>query len=93
MTQKTNKTQIGALEDFAASLLKLKTEKEITTFLKEILTPNELKTLSLRWRLLQMLDEGYTQRGIAKELSVSLCKITRGAKLLNKQSTTKKILK
>jgi Trp operon repressor len=34
-----------------------------------------------------MLAQGFTQRDIAKELQVSLCKVTRGAKILrNKDS-------
>ena len=48
----------------------------------EILTKSEVETLSKRWRILTMLKEGYTQREIAQELNVSLCKVTRGSKIL-----------
>ena len=51
-------------------------------FLQEILSPSEIETLSKRWRILKMLDKGISQRAIAKQLNVSLCKVTRGAKIL-----------
>ena len=51
-------------------------------FLKEILTPSEQEAILLRWKLVNALHEGKTQREIASELKISLCKITRGAKIL-----------
>ena len=72
---------------------KLKTSEEICYFLNELLTKSEIDTLSKRWRILTMLKEGITQRDIAKELNVSLCKITRGSKILkDKNSIVKKYL-
>lgn len=63
-------------------------------FLLEILTPTEISTLTKRWRILKMLKEGYSQREIAKELNVSLCKVTRGSKILkNTQSICSKLIK
>ena len=58
------------------------TEAEIESFFKELLTESEIETLSKRWRILDLLAQGSTQRDIAKELKVSLCKVTRGAKIL-----------
>ena len=69
----------------------LNTDAEITMFFKELLTESELETLSKRWCILDMLSQGYTQREISKKLNVSLCKITRGAKILkNNNSILKK---
>jgi len=48
----------------------------------EILTPAELRDLALRWRLVQRLHAGAPQRRIAAELGISLCKITRGSRIL-----------
>jgi TrpR family trp operon transcriptional repressor len=48
----------------------------------ELLTRAELHDLVLRWRLLKMLHEGVPQRVIAETLGVSLCKITRGSRVL-----------
>ena len=60
----------------------LHSEAEIESFFKELLTESEIETLSKRWRILDLLARGATQRDIAKELKVSLCKVTRGAKIL-----------
>jgi TrpR family trp operon transcriptional repressor len=51
-------------------------------FFHEIFTQNERKDLMLRWKLMKMLKEKIPQRKIAADLGISLCKITRGAKIL-----------
>ena len=63
------------------------TEAEIEAFFKELLTESEIETLSKRWRILEMLNQGFTQREIAKELQVSLCKVTRGAKIMKDEKS------
>ncbi len=55
---------------------------EVYNFLLELLTESELADLSKRWRILELLHQGVTQRDIAKELNVSLCKVTRGARIV-----------
>ena len=69
------------IKEIAAIMAKI-SSKDGYDFLEEILTPAEISTLSKRWRILKMLNEGFSQREIAKELQVSLCKVTRGAKIL-----------
>ncbi|HSO20299.1 MAG TPA: Trp family transcriptional regulator [Desulfosarcina sp.] len=67
--------------------------KAMEVLFKEIFTPNEIDTLTLRWQLLKDLYEGKTQRKIAAEHKISLCKITRGSKLLKARgSYLKKVL-
>lgn len=67
--------------------------REMAAFFEEIFTPRELKDLELRWELLKELHSGQTQRSIAAKHKISLCKITRGSKVLKKQgSVTKKLL-
>ena len=67
--------------------------EEMKSFIEEMLTPKEIEDFALRWRLLQELNEGHTQRSIAARYGISLCKITRGSKILKKNnSITKKIL-
>lgn len=61
-------------------------------FLSEILTQAELHDLSLRWELMRRLDNAQPQRQIAEQLGVSLCKITRGAKILKKPESVSKYL-
>ncbi|MCK7512132.1 MAG: trp operon repressor [Desulfobacterales bacterium] len=46
----------------------------------------------MRWQLLKDLHDGMTQRSIAARYHISLCKITRGSKVLRRNSTTRKIL-
>jgi len=59
----------------------------------EVLTPKEIADLVLRWQLLKELNAGETQRSIAARHHISLCKITRGSKLLkDKNSIVKRIL-
>jgi len=70
------------IKEISGILNKIDDSNDIYIFMQEILTESELETLSKRWRILKMLKEGKTQRDIAKELNVSLCKVTRGSKLL-----------
>lgn len=51
-------------------------------FFAEIFTPAEIDDLVLRWRLMELLHENMSQRDIASELGISLCKITRGSRVL-----------
>lgn len=75
---------MNEIRKIAEILSQINSADEIIEFLNEILTESELSVLSKRWRILAMLSEGRTQREIAKELSVSLCKITRGSKIYKK---------
>lgn len=49
-------------------------------FLRELCTPAECVDLAKRWRLVRELISGKTQRAVARELGMSLCRITRGAR-------------
>ena len=75
-----------AILEISQAIKHLKSDKEIYSFLQEILTQAELIDLSKRWRILKMLNEGCTQREIAKSLNVSLCKITRGSQIINNKN-------
>ncbi|MEA5027333.1 MAG: Trp family transcriptional regulator [Sphaerochaeta associata] len=67
--------------------------KDMQKLLEEMLTPNELKDLLLRWNLMKDLYKGLPQREIAASYGISLCKITRGSKILKqKESYCKKLL-
>ncbi|MCK9230601.1 MAG: trp operon repressor [Syntrophales bacterium] len=60
---------------------------EMERFLHEILTDKERHVLALRWKLLKDLHAGRTQRSIAADYRISLCKITRGSKILKEQES------
>ncbi|MHB2150409.1 Trp family transcriptional regulator [Calditrichota bacterium LG25] len=68
-------------------LAKTDDAKTIARFLESLLTPKEVKTLSSRWQIVKLLDRGVPQRKIAKDLHLSLCKITRGSKELKKRNS------
>lgn len=81
------------MEKLAKVLAKLDDASEIENLLRELLTQKEFKDLSLRWQLLIELNQGKSQRSIAQRHGISLCKITRGSKILKKQeSATVKLL-
>ena len=83
-----------SFDNLTKTIKELKNDKEIYKFLVELLTENEINVLSKRWRILNMLKDGCTQREISSELGVSLCKVTRGSKILkDKKSIIAKILK
>ena len=79
-------------KDLAKTLTRINDDELMAAFLKEILTHRELKDIELRWQLLQELHQGKTQREIAAQYGISLCKITRGAKLLKKESSATRLL-
>ena len=82
-----------AIKELSYILAEIRDEALIKKIFKSILTKNELKTISLRWELVKLLDKGVSQRKISKDLKLSLCKITRGSKELKKpRSILKKIL-
>ena len=84
---------MDTIKEISEIINKIKTSEEIYNFLLELLTESELAVLSKRWRILKMLDEGKTQREITKELNVSLCNVTRGAKIIkNKNAAVRKYL-
>ncbi len=79
--------------DLLKVVASIKDLDELESFFEEVFTPRELDDLSLRWKLLTDIHDGLTQRRIAEKYSISLCKITRGSKILKKNgSITLKIL-
>lgn len=83
----------SGLEEVCAVFSSLKAPNQVRQFLEEILTPAEQRDLALRWELMKKLKEGIPQRKIAAQLGISLCKITRGAKILKQdQSISKRYL-
>jgi len=58
--------------------------RQIKAFLKGLFTPAEIRDMESRWEIVKRLNKGHTQRAIARELHLGLCKITRGSKELKK---------
>ena len=80
------------IKEIAKVLAVTKDEKIIEKFLVSLLTRNELDEISSRWELVKLLDQGMSQRKIAGQLSLSLCKITRGSRELKKKSSAFKYM-
>ncbi|MGM0431834.1 MAG: Trp family transcriptional regulator [Spirochaetota bacterium] len=60
---------------------------------EELFTMKEKYDFALRWRLLKDLHDKVPQREIAQNLGISLCKITRGSKILKEEhSITRKLI-
>ena len=75
------------LEELIDIFAKEKDKKQVRKLIEELLTPAELTDISKRWFIMKELYKGKPQRKIAKEMEVSLCKITRGAKILKKDDS------
>lgn len=63
---------------------RLKTPEDAQLFLGDMLTPHELEQVAERWQLVKRLAKGMPQRKIKEELGISIEKVTRGSKELQK---------
>ena len=75
---------MDGIDEIATILAKVRDSRLIRDFLESILTERELDEVSGRWELVKMLDRGMSQRAVASQLGMSLCKITRGSRELKK---------
>jgi TrpR family trp operon transcriptional repressor len=75
------------LDEMAAVLAGLSDKTLISDFLTDLFTPAERADVAARWALIKALNRKTPQRVIARELGVSLCKITRGSKELRKPAS------
>ena len=74
-------------KEFVQILAQLDNVDDVEQFCREILSPKELNDVNLRWQLLKELHGGASQRSIAARHKISLCKITRGSKILKKENS------
>lgn len=80
-------TQPGSPGDFPTreltqAFLCLMDEEECRRFLTDLCTPEELRSLSERWRVAQLLDRDLPYRKIQQMTGVSTATITRVARSL-----------
>jgi TrpR family trp operon transcriptional repressor len=59
----------------------------VRDFLYCLLSPAEIADIAARWALVKALKRKIPQREIAKDLGLSLCKITRGSRELKKPNS------
>ena len=74
-----------AFAELAGVLAAIGEPGEMRQFVRELLTPGEIRDITLRWKLLGLLADGVPQRRIAEDLQVSLCKITRGSRIMKQK--------
>ena len=72
------------LTELAGALAATDDSGLIRDFLYCLLTPAETADIAARWALVKELKRKTPQREIAKDLGISLCKITRGSRELKK---------
>lgn len=84
---------MAPLDELIRIFTSLDSEEDMARFFSEIFTERELNDMALRWQLVKELHNGHTQRQIAARHKISLCKITRGSKILkNPDSIIKRLL-
>ena len=72
------------LSELALALAETDDSGFIEDLLRCLLTPAETADIAARWALVKALKKKIPQREIARDLGVSLCKITRGSRELKK---------
>jgi len=70
--------------ELATALAKMDDSGFISDFLHCLLTPAEVADIAARWALVKALKRKVPHREIAKDLGISLCKITRGSRVLKR---------
>ena len=86
-----NMSENPQLEESYNELCSLIAKTTDENFLKDffscLFTQTERSDFAMRWLLVKEIDAGVTQREIAKKFNMSLCKITRGSKELQKEDS------
>lgn len=67
----------------AKALISIKDKKLMSNFLQDLLTPQEIKTLSERIDIFSMLLKNVPQRQIAEHLECGIATVTRGSRELS----------
>ena len=56
--------------------------RTLDLFLNDLLTPQEYADMVARWQIVKLLNQGVTQRVIARQLKVGIAKVSRGSRVL-----------
>ena len=79
----SQKTEIlAAARTLSEALLSLQTPREVTEFLEDLCTPAEIEAMVDRWRVAQLLDQGYSYRDIREMTEVSVTTVGRVARYM-----------
>lgn len=72
----------NAAQSLYAAVASLRDADETQRFLQDLCTPAEIEAMVDRWRVAQLLDQGYTYRDISELTEVSVTTIGRVARYL-----------
>jgi len=72
----------SAANSLSEALLSLATAHEANQFLEDLCTPAEIEAMVDRWRVAQLLDQGYSYRDIRELTEVSVTTIGRVARYM-----------
>jgi TrpR-related protein YerC/YecD len=81
-TQSQNKELNSAAKSLTEALLSLATADEVKQFLEDLCTPAEIEAMVDRWRVAQLLDQGYSYRDIREMTGVSVTTTGRVARYM-----------
>jgi TrpR-related protein YerC/YecD len=73
----------GELKNLFRTIIGLKTPNECANFMRDVCTLSELKALSERWQVAQLVEKGIPYRKIHEMTGVSTATITRVAHWLH----------
>ena len=63
---------------------RVESRQDMKALFEDMFTNAEIKDFTIRWKLMNDLYQHVSQRAIASELRISLCRITRGSRMLKK---------
>jgi TrpR-related protein YerC/YecD len=72
----------SAARSLSEALLSLQTAAEVKQFLEDLCTPAEIEAMVDRWRVAQLLEQGYAYRDIRDMTEVSVTTIGRVARFI-----------
>ena len=71
------------INELFSALSKLKSQEELSLFLRDLCTPQELKAMADRWIVAQKVANGVTYREISAQTGASTATVTRVARSLS----------
>ena len=72
-------------DDMIKLFTQVESEEDMKALFDDMFTQAEIRDFTIRWKLMNDLYEHVPQRTIAQELRISLCRITRGSRMLKKK--------
>ncbi|WP_300543003.1 YerC/YecD family TrpR-related protein [Maricaulis sp.] len=80
------RTPAPDIQPLCEALLALRDAREAERFLRDLLTPGEVRTLVERWRVARLLDKGgFSYREIAEMTGASTTTVTRVSRFLSQE--------